>query len=56
MSNCEVFQLPQLELLPHQAREALRCLLHTVLFNRALGQIRPRDVESELFDGITYVR
>ena len=30
-------------------------LCHTILFNRALGQVRPKDVSSELFD-ITYVR
>lgn len=29
-------------------------LLHTILFNRALGMVVPRDVESELLD-ITYV-
>ena len=34
-----------------------RCagLLHTIIFNRALGPVRPREVDSELFD-ITYVR
>jgi autophagy-related protein 101 len=30
-------------------------LLHTIIFNRALGYVTPRDVDSELFD-ITYVR
>jgi len=30
-------------------------LLHTIIFNRALGPVRPREVDSELFD-ITYVR
>ena len=29
--------------------------LHTILFNRALGPVRPKEVDSELFD-ITYVR
>lgn len=55
MSNCEVFHLPGLEMEPHQMREALRVVLHTILFNRALGQVAPRDVDSDLFD-ITYVR
>jgi Autophagy-related protein 101 len=30
-------------------------VLHTIVFNRCLGQVRPVDVDSELFD-ITYVR
>lgn len=55
MSNSELFNLPVLEVEPHQVREVLRCVLHTILFNRALGQVRPRDVDSELFD-ITYVK
>lgn len=29
-------------------------LLNTILFNRAFGHVKPRDVDSELFD-ITYV-
>lgn len=29
-------------------------VLHTIMFNRSLGQVKPQDVESELFD-ITYV-
>ena len=30
-------------------------VLHTIIFNRALGPVRPREVDSELFE-ITYVR
>lgn len=30
-------------------------VLHTIMFNRSLGQVKPQDVDSELFD-ITYVR
>lgn len=29
-------------------------ILHTILFHRALGLVRPKDVDLELFD-ITYV-
>ncbi|KAF8069541.1 ATG101 [Scenedesmus sp. PABB004] len=54
MSNCEVFNLSALEVELHQVREVLRCVLHTILFNRSLGQVKPVDVDSELFD-ITYV-
>jgi autophagy-related protein 101 len=36
-------------------KEVLRCLLHTILFNRALGPTEPREQDCELFD-VTYVR
>ncbi|PNW80906.1 hypothetical protein CHLRE_07g334700v5 [Chlamydomonas reinhardtii] len=55
MANCETYNLPVLELEPHQIREALRCVLHTIIFNRALGYVVPKDVDSELFD-ITFVK
>ncbi|WIA10212.1 hypothetical protein OEZ85_010414 [Tetradesmus obliquus] len=54
MSNCEVFNLSAIEVELHQVREVLRCVLHTILFNRSVGQVKPVDVDSELFD-ITYV-
>lgn len=54
--NCEVFYLKELEVEHYQTREVLRCILHTILFNRALGLVRPRDVDSELFEYITYVQ
>lgn len=53
--NCEVFYLTELEVEHYQLREVLRCILHTIMFNRALGLVRPRDVDSELFE-ITYVQ
>mmetsp|Transcript_11355 Transcript_11355/g.32240 ORF Transcript_11355/g.32240 Transcript_11355/m.32240 type:complete len:217 (+) Transcript_11355:702-1352(+) len=55
MSNCETIMLPILEVESHQIREVLRCILHTVVFNRALGCVRPVDMESDLFD-ISYVQ
>jgi autophagy-related protein 101 len=54
MSNCEVVDLPPLELEYYQITEVLRCIVHTILFNRALGPVLPRDVDSELFD-LTWV-
>ncbi|DBA94021.1 hypothetical protein WJX77_005384 [Trebouxia sp. C0004] len=54
MSNCEVTKLPVLEVEQHQAREVLRCLLHTIIFSRALGPVKPQEEDSEIFD-ITYV-
>ena len=54
MSNCEVVSLPELDVEYHQVKDVLRCVLHTILFNRALGLVRPREVDLALFD-ITYV-
>uniref|UniRef100_A0A7S0X740 Autophagy-related protein 101 n=1 Tax=Mantoniella antarctica TaxID=81844 RepID=A0A7S0X740_9CHLO len=51
--NCEVFSLSPLRCEPFQVKEVLRAVLHTVLFSRTLGVVRPRDVDSELFD-LTY--
>jgi autophagy-related protein 101 len=50
-----MIELPIVEAGPHQLREILRCLIHTIVFNRTLGYVKPRDVDSELFD-ITYVK
>ena len=56
MSQCEVFHLkPVFELEQHQVREVLRILLHTVIFNRALGPVKPVERDSELFE-VTWVR
>ncbi|KAK9837832.1 hypothetical protein WJX74_005939 [Apatococcus lobatus] len=54
MSSCETTSLPVLEVEHHQIREVLRCLLHTIIFSRALGRVQPKEIESELVD-ITYV-
>ena len=37
-------------------REVYRCVLHTILFNRAVGWVRPRDTECEVFNRISYAR
>jgi hypothetical protein len=50
MSTCEIHSLPELTVESYQLREVLRCVLHTVLFQRALGLVRPREVASDLFD------
>lgn len=56
MANCEVFALkPVLELEAHQIREVLRLLLHSIIFQRALGPVKPVERDSELFD-VTWVR
>ncbi|CAN1343583.1 Autophagy-related protein 101 [Linum perenne] len=53
--NCEVCQLKELEVEHFEIREVLRCILHTVVFHRALGLVRPKVIDLELFD-ITYVQ
>lgn len=57
MSSCEVVQLPArgtLDVFAHQIPEVLRALLHTIIFHRALGLVRPQEVDSQLFD-LTWV-
>ncbi|KAG0456118.1 hypothetical protein HPP92_023906 [Vanilla planifolia] len=53
--NCEVCQLKELVVEQIEIREVLRCVLHTIVFHRALGLVRPKDVDCELFE-ITYVQ
>mmetsp|Transcript_69054 Transcript_69054/g.218395 ORF Transcript_69054/g.218395 Transcript_69054/m.218395 type:complete len:110 (-) Transcript_69054:958-1287(-) len=53
--NCEVTNVPLLDVENHQIREVLRSILHTILFSRALGLVQPKDVDSELFN-LTYVQ
>ncbi|XP_012079158.1 autophagy-related protein 101 isoform X2 [Jatropha curcas] len=53
--NCEICQLKELEVEHFEIREVLRCILHTIVFHRALGLVRPKDIDLELFD-ITYVQ
>jgi len=53
--NCEVCQLKELDVEHFEIREVLRCILHTILFHRALGLVRPKDIDLELFE-ITYVQ
>ncbi|CAG9460784.1 unnamed protein product [Pedinophyceae sp. YPF-701] len=55
MSNCEIVDLPVLEMGPHQVRESLRCILHSVLLSRALGVVRPEETDSEVLQ-LSYVR
>ena len=50
MSNCETIDLPLLEVESYQVTEVLRSIFHTIVFNRALGSISPRDVDAGLFD------
>ncbi|KAJ4812496.1 Autophagy-related protein 101 [Rhynchospora pubera] len=53
--NCEVCELKELVVEQFEIREVLRCILHTIIFHRALGLVRPRDINCELFE-LTYVQ
>lgn len=55
MSNCEVNHLAVLEVEQHQVKEVLHCLLQTIVFCRALGPVRPQEVDLQLLD-VTYVK
>ena len=51
MSNTVEHRLPDdMELGSAQAREALQCLLHSILFCRAPGPFRPQTVHLEARD------
>ena len=51
----EIHELPSIELQPFQVKEVLKVLMHSIIFQRALGNYRFKDSESELFD-VPYVR
>ncbi|KAK4754129.1 hypothetical protein SAY87_002233 [Trapa incisa] len=53
--NCEICQLKELEVEHYEIEEVLRCILHTIIFHRALGLVRPKEIDLELFE-ITYVQ
>mmetsp|Transcript_36074 Transcript_36074/g.115476 ORF Transcript_36074/g.115476 Transcript_36074/m.115476 type:complete len:244 (-) Transcript_36074:297-1028(-) len=48
--NCEQIALEELHVERFQLKEVLKILLHSIIFQRALGECRLRDVDSELFD------
>jgi len=47
--------LPLLEVENHQLKPVFRCILHTILYNRLLGTLRPKATQSEIFDDIFYM-
>ncbi len=54
LCGCGVRTEQELEL--KEVKEVVRCFLHTILFNRALGTIKPKEVECDPPFDITYVR
>lgn len=55
MNNCVEHFLPELELATFQVREAMQCILHTIIFLRAPGPVAPREVPCEGFN-LTYAK
>ena len=55
MSNFELVELEPLECELYQVKEILKILLHSIVFQRALGESKLRDAESDLLD-VSYVR
>ena len=53
--NCEQVDLDPIEVERYQVKEVLKALLHSIIFQRALGACLHRDTDSDLFD-VTYVR
>mmetsp|Transcript_14645 Transcript_14645/g.37898 ORF Transcript_14645/g.37898 Transcript_14645/m.37898 type:complete len:215 (-) Transcript_14645:434-1078(-) len=53
--NFELVELDVLHVEAYQIKEVLKVLLHSIIFQRALGECRYRDCESELFD-LAYVQ
>ena len=47
MANHHSLELEMLQVEHGHLEEALQCLLHTIMFNRALGMVTPREVASE---------
>mmetsp|Transcript_32943 Transcript_32943/g.75860 ORF Transcript_32943/g.75860 Transcript_32943/m.75860 type:complete len:277 (-) Transcript_32943:227-1057(-) len=54
--NCREHVLPELELSTSMVREALQAVLHTILFLRAPGPVRPMDVDCAHFPNLAYSR
>jgi hypothetical protein len=48
------FHLTVQKVQEYQVREVLKCIIHTIIFNRALGHVSPRDVDLQLLD-LSYV-
>ncbi|KAG5191542.1 hypothetical protein JKP88DRAFT_285080 [Tribonema minus] len=53
--NLKEHVLEEVELHESHVRDALQCLLHTILFVRAPGPLRPREAHCDYFD-LTYAR
>lgn len=53
--NLEAYKLGLMDIEGFQLKEVLRCLLHTIIFQRALGTIVPKEIDCDVFD-VSYAR
>lgn len=53
--NLERFEFKTIDVEPFQVKEVLGTLLHSIVFNRALGSISPKEIDCEALEGISYV-
>jgi hypothetical protein len=53
--NHESFRFKEIELEFAHVPEVLRCLLHTILFQRQLDAVKPKEEVCILFEDINYV-
>mmetsp|Transcript_9531 Transcript_9531/g.14315 ORF Transcript_9531/g.14315 Transcript_9531/m.14315 type:complete len:211 (-) Transcript_9531:208-840(-) len=57
MSNCQEFWLPLVEVKRFQTKAALKCIFHTIIFNRSLHSegLAPKDIDCDIFE-VSYAR
>eukprot|EP01116_Phalansterium_solitarium_P002252 TRINITY_DN12140_c0_g1_i1.p1 TRINITY_DN12140_c0_g1~~TRINITY_DN12140_c0_g1_i1.p1 ORF type:complete len:196 (+),score=62.14 TRINITY_DN12140_c0_g1_i1:132-719(+) len=48
--NIQQFNLDEIELQPSELKEVLRCVLHSIMFTRAFGLVRPADASVDFLD------
>eukprot|EP00002_Diphylleia_rotans_P011703 TRINITY_DN2305_c0_g1_i3.p1 TRINITY_DN2305_c0_g1~~TRINITY_DN2305_c0_g1_i3.p1 ORF type:complete len:141 (+),score=23.96 TRINITY_DN2305_c0_g1_i3:110-532(+) len=53
--NIQQFAFEELSVFRHEVRDCATAIIHTILFNRAFGVVRPVDVDAESFE-LTFVR
>lgn len=53
--NCQQFNLDEIEVQRPEVADVVRALVHTILFNRAFGLVKPKEVDAESFE-LTYVQ
>lgn len=54
--NFERFEFKELEIDSYQVKDVLRCLVHSILFNRALGAFQPKDMECKEIENVGYAK
>ena len=55
MANCEQFTLQEVHIEQKFIKETLKILIHAIVFQRALGENKTLDAESDIFD-LSYLR